>query len=157
MQRPARSIIGHPTFQRGSKMDGKDVQKVKDARTVAKRTFTRKCKLFDEAVIRRDANVVLSDICSEVCDAFTKVEQCHEQYVSALVKHGEEESTIVEAEQYIDELERRKLDLVATQRKVCSGKDPGKDGLLKVKSIQPPVFNGERLEPTPPSRKTIRD
>ncbi|XP_045127294.1 uncharacterized protein LOC123513898 [Portunus trituberculatus] len=130
-------------------MDGKDIQKVKDARTVAKRTFTRKCKLFDEAVTRRDANVVLSDICAEVCDVFTKVERCHEEYVSILVKNGEEESVIAEAEQYIDELERRKLDLVATERKLCSGKDPDKDGLLKVKSIQPPVFNGEiRTYPT---------
>ena len=125
------------------------MQKVKAARTVAKRTFTRKCKLFDEAVTRRDAKVVLSDICSEVCDAFTKVEQCHEEYVSALVENSEEESAIAEAKEYIDELERRKLDLVATQRKLCSGKDPEKDGLLKVKSIQPPVFNGEiRAYPT---------
>ena len=50
----------------------------------------------------------MTDICKEVCDAFVKVEKCHEEYLTVLIRDGEKESVIEEAECYISDLEKKK-------------------------------------------------
>ena len=64
-----------------------------------------------------------------------------------LVHDGEKESVIEEAESYINELEMRKLEVLYTQRRLNAKSETGKrvekDKVLKVKSIQPPVFSGD--------------
>lgn len=69
LQPLAQTLTGHPPFQQESKMDGKDIQRVKAARILAKRTFKRKCNLFEDAA-EQDTIVMITGMCKEVCDAF---------------------------------------------------------------------------------------
>lgn len=91
-------------------------------------------------------NAILTNICEELCDAFTKVERCHEELLTLFVQGGEKESVTEEAERYISNLERRKLEVVSIQHRLSgkskTKKEREKGKVREVKSIQPQVFSG---------------
>ena len=125
-------------------MSEEDIERVKNARTVAKRTFTRKYNLFIVTAKQEGTQAVLDDLCKEVCDAFIRVERLHEEYIELLVFKGKGESTMIEAEEYINELESKKIEVLCIkQQQQVNVDNEEKDKALKVKSIPPPVFSGE--------------
>ncbi|XP_068235508.1 uncharacterized protein [Palaemon carinicauda] len=64
------------------KLDPNKTQSViqaKNDRAQAKRTFTRKCNIFEDTVGQASASTALTKVYEEVCKAFDKVEVCHER------------------------------------------------------------------------------
>ncbi|KAG0722414.1 hypothetical protein GWK47_006042 [Chionoecetes opilio] len=63
-----------------------EMQQDKNNRAVVKRTFTRKCNIFTDTVGQASASPSLTEIYEEVCKSYANVEECHNRYVSLLLK-----------------------------------------------------------------------
>ncbi|XP_068229339.1 uncharacterized protein [Palaemon carinicauda] len=74
-----------------------ELQQAKNERAQAKRTFTRKCNIFEDTVGQASASTALTEVYEEVCKAFDKVEVCHERYVSVIIKDSSVRSVKVKA------------------------------------------------------------
>ncbi|XP_068247848.1 uncharacterized protein [Palaemon carinicauda] len=123
-------------------MEG-EMQLAKNDRAQAKRTFTRKCNIFEDTVGQASASTALTEVYEEVCKAFDKVEVCHERYVSISIKVGAIEEHLIECDEYIDSLERRKVQIMFKYKKNIHVVQDSSVRSVKVKALQPPQFSGD--------------
>ncbi|XP_068212576.1 uncharacterized protein [Palaemon carinicauda] len=74
-----------------------ELQQAKNDRAQAKRTYTRKCNIFEDTVGQASASTALTEVYEEVCKAFNKVEVSHERYESIFIKDSSVRSVKVKA------------------------------------------------------------
>ena len=119
------------------------MERAKRVRATAKRKFTRKINVFKETVSQDGHLAVLQGIFKEVESAFEEVEIAHEEYIKILDNGRVHETVLSDADSYMLELDREKLEvhnlLVKRSEKDHSGSVRNK---IQIKALEPPSFNG---------------
>ncbi|KAK4324215.1 hypothetical protein Pmani_005217 [Petrolisthes manimaculis] len=129
-------------------MESEHVKQLKQQRATAKRRFTRKVNIFRESVCQEDPLSVLQHNYGEVSHAYIEVENIHEKYVELLSETTTDEALIEDEDQYIMDIERKRNDSHALLAKKSDQqlKVNVSKAKVKVKALDPPVFNGDIRE-----------
>ncbi|KAK4290852.1 hypothetical protein Pmani_028375 [Petrolisthes manimaculis] len=129
-------------------MESEHVKQLKQQRATAKRRFTRKVNIFRESVCQEDPLSVLQHNYGEVSHAYIEVENIHEKYVELLIETTTDEDLIEDEDQYIMDIERKRNDSHALLAKKSDQqlKVNVSKAKVKVKALDPPVFNGDIRE-----------
>ena len=114
-------------------------KKLKTARASARSKFTRKANLLAAKLDAGDSGDVLRLLYDEMSTAFTEVESRNENLVQHYLDAEEEnEESVKETEKYIEEVEKRKIDLYSSLVK-----EKSKQVTIKIKALPPPTFDGD--------------
>ena len=114
---------------------------LKKKRAISKGQFTRKVKVLEQRLKDGDPHELLDTLYSELKDIYQEIVGFNKSILSILHTDATKYATeIKDADEYMDRLERKKLDLHSS---VLKYKSNVKLPSVKVKSLPHPTFNGD--------------